>query len=211
MTRIVAVADTHLSHDLEVPDGDVLVHAGDMLQHGSLEELARAAAWLRTLPHRTKVVVAGNHDVCLQKRPAEARALLQDAGFVYLEDSAATIDGLVFYGSPWQPIYRVWAFGARRGPELAAKWKQIPDRVDVLVTHAPPYGYGDRTRPGHPEGERRVGCIDLLARVSEVRPKLHLFGHIHQDPGRWERGTITLANVTTAEGERPASVLDLAP
>jgi hypothetical protein len=155
----------------------------------------------------TTVFPPHTHDVCLQKRPAEARALLE--GLIYLEDSAKTVAGLVFYGSPWQPMFRVWAFGARRGPELAAKWTKIPDRVDVLVTHAPPHGYGDRTRPGHPEGEQRVGCADLLARVEAVRPRLHLFGHIHQDPGKWERGPTTLANVTTAEGLAPASVFDV--
>lgn len=206
--RLVALADTHLFHEgLEVPDGDVLVHAGDLLRAGSLDELARAAGWLRSLPHRVKVVVAGNHELCLQKRPEEARALLE--GFVYLEDAAATVEGLVFYGSPWQPIFRVWAFGARRGPELAAKWARIPERVDVLVTHGPPFGYGDRARPGHPGGEWHVGCVDLLARVRVVRPRLHLFGHIHQDPGRWEEDGISFANVTTAERTLPAAVFDL--
>src|SRR4051794_30679394 len=123
--RIVAMADTHLYHErLVVPGGDILVHAGDMLQHGSLEELARAAEFLRALPHPTKIIVAGNHEVCLEKHPAEARALLD--GFIYLEDEPVTIDGVVFYGSPWQPKFRIWAFGATRGAELASKWAMIP-------------------------------------------------------------------------------------
>jgi Icc-related predicted phosphoesterase len=205
--RIVALADTHLRHGgLVIPDGDVLVHAGDMLQHGSLDELARAADFFRALPHPIKIVVAGNHEVCLERHPAEARALLE--GFVYLEDQATTIEGLVFYGSPWQPKFRVWAFGATRGDELAAKWAKIPDRVDVLVTHGPPRGYGDRIRwRGE---ERRVGCDDLLARVHSVQPRLHVFGHIHQDRGTWTRGATTFANVTTDEGASPAMELGLA-
>jgi len=204
--RIVAMADTHLQHEgLVVPDGDVLVHAGDMLQHGSLDELERAALFLRGLPHRTKVIVAGNHEVCLEKRPDEARALL--GGFVYLEGEAAEIDGVVFYGSPWQPKFRIWAFGAKRGPELAAKWARIPPRVDVLVTHGPPYGFGDRVEWN---GEsRHVGCVDLRARVREVAPRLHLFGHIHQDRGVWREDATTFANVTTDEGMAPPSVFDL--
>ncbi len=210
--RIVAVADTHLRHaKLDVPDGDVLVHAGDLLGHGALDELAGAVDWLRALPHRTKILVAGNHEVCLERERDRARARAMLEGFVYLEDSAVTIDGLVFWGSPWQPRFSFWAFGLSRGAELAAKWAQMPDRVDVLVTHGPPRGFGDRVRGlGF---ERHVGDDDLLGRVRDVRPRLHLFGHIHQDPGRWterngDRET-TFANVTTDDCTLPASTFDL--
>jgi predicted phosphohydrolase len=107
--RLVAVADTHLFHDeLVVPDGDVFVHAGDMCRGGSLEELERAVKWIRALPHRTKVIVAGNHDFAFAEHPDEARAMME--GFVYLQDSAATIDGVSFWGSPWQPEFNDWAF-----------------------------------------------------------------------------------------------------
>lgn len=205
------MADTHLRHEgVRVPDGDILIHAGDLLAHGSLDELGRAVRWLASFPHRAKVVVAGNHEVCLQKYPLPARAMLEDAGLVYLEDGAATVDGLAFYGSPWQPRFRIWAFGAARGAELASKWAKIPAGVDVLVTHGPPHGFGDRIV--WRDVQRRVGCVDLLARVREVRPALHLFGHIHQDPGRWpleEGARTTLANVTTDDGRLPASVFDL--
>src|SRR6185295_19349644 len=128
--------------------------------------------------HRTKVFVAGNHEVCLEKHPSEARRRLGDAGFIYLEDDAVTIDDLLFYGSPWQPKFRFWAFGAARGPELAAKWDKIPARVDVLVTHGPPLGFGDRIE--WLGKTRHVGCADLAARVRTIAPPLHLFGHIYQ-------------------------------
>jgi 3',5'-cyclic AMP phosphodiesterase CpdA len=204
--RIVAMADTHLFHEgLVVPDGDVLVHAGDLLQYGSLDELARATDYLRALPHPVKIVVAGNHEVCPERSPAAARALLE--GFVYLQDSATVAHGLIFYGSPWQPKFRIWAFGATRGAELASKWAQIPDRVDVLVTHGPPHGYGDRIR--WKDQERRVGCADLLARVRDVKPRLHAFGHVHQDRGLWTEGATIFANVTTDDGRAPAMVIDL--
>ena len=116
--RIVAVADTHLYHDeLVVPDGDVFVHAGDMCKGGSLEELRLATDWIRALPHRTKIVVAGNHDFAFLEHPEEARAMVAD--FVYLEDSGATIDGVSFWGSPWQPEFNDWAFNLPRGKALA--------------------------------------------------------------------------------------------
>jgi predicted phosphohydrolase len=201
--RIVAVADTHLFHDeLVVPDGDVLVHAGDMCRGGDLVELAAAARWIAALPHRHKVIVAGNHDWAFAREPAAARALFEGAH--YLEDSELAIDGVRFYGSPWQPAFNDWAFNLPRGPALAAVWANIPRGLDVLITHGPPDGIGDRTTPA-----RRAGCAELRARVLEVAPRLHLFGHIHQDGGAWRMGATTFANVTTWECERGATVLDL--
>jgi Icc-related predicted phosphoesterase len=203
--RIVAIADTHLfTSDLVVPDGDVLVHAGDMCRAGTLEELTDAAAWLASLPHRHKVVVAGNHDCALEDEPAAARAIL--APFTYLEDSEVTIEGVRFYGSPWQPEFNDWAFNLPRGEALAAIWRRIPHRVDVLVTHGPPEGIGDYLGEGLPE---RSGCADLRRRVTEAAPRLHMFGHIHQDGGVWQHGETTFANITTWECERPATVIDV--
>ena len=201
--RIVAVADTHLFHDeLVVPDGDVFVHAGDMCQGGSLEELARAARWIRALPHRTKVIIAGNHDFAFAEHPDEARALVED--FVYLQDGGATIDGVSFWGSPWQPEFNDWAFNLPRGAALAEKWALIPDRVDVLITHGPPQGIGDR---GPVAG--RLGCEDLLERVRVCKPRVHFFGHIHQDGGAWQHGETLFVNATTWECERMPTVIDL--
>jgi Icc-related predicted phosphoesterase len=202
--RIVAVADTHLFHDeLTIPDGDVFIHAGDLCRAGSTQELAVAAAWIRKLPHATKIVVAGNHDWPFVRDPQRAVELL-GPNVLYLEDSGATIENVSFWGSPWQPTYGAWAFNLDRGAALAAKWALIPDRVDVLVTHGPPSGIGDRgLSPG------RAGCADLRSRVRAVAPRLHLFGHIHQDGGLWEDGGVVFANVTTSECERAPTVIDI--
>jgi predicted phosphohydrolase len=201
--RIVAVADTHLFHGaFTVPDGDVFVHAGDLCRGGKLDELLVAADWIAELPHRHKVIVAGNHDWAFVREPAAARAMFKGAH--YLEDAELTIDGVRFYGSPWQPAFYDWAFNLPRGPALAAVWAKIPRGIDVLVTHGPPDGIGDRTT-----ATRRAGCADLRARVAEVRPRLHLFGHIHQDGGVWRDGATTFANVTTWDGTRAPTVIDL--
>lgn len=203
--RIVAVADTHLFHDeIVVPDGDVFVHAGDMCRGGDLSELRIAAGWIAGLPHRYKVIVAGNHDWGFLHYPMEARALF--AGAHYLEDAEVTIDGVRFYGSPWQPAFNNWAFNLPRGIALAAVWDRIPRDLDVLITHGPPEGLGDRAT-----SKQRAGCADLRARVAEVAPRLHLFGHIHQDGGVWHHGATTFANVTTWECERGATVFDVTP
>ena len=203
MPRIVAVADTHNEHErLSIPEGDVFVHAGDLTGRGTLPELERVADWLRSLPHAHKVVIAGNHDFGLQRNPAMARPLFH--GLTFLEDGEATVAGLRIWGSPWQPWFHDWAFNARRGPEIDAKWQLIPEGIDVLVTHGPPLGYGDRVHLGE-----RVGCADLLRQLTRVHPRLHLFGHIHEDRGEWKFGPTRVVNVTTSEGELPATVIDL--
>lgn len=205
--RIVAVADTHM-YEAElgvIPDGDVFVHAGDLLRKGTLDELRTVVPWIQALPHRSKVVVAGNHDWCFQRHRGEAEAILGE-DIQYLEDSAVVIDGALFWGSPWQPRYRNWAFNLDRGADLAEKWARIPAAVQVLVTHGPPHGFGDRTPwPG------RKGCVDLAEAVQRLRVPLHLFGHIHTDGGKWTSGKSSLLNVTTSECERGPTVVDFEP
>ncbi len=177
--RMVVISDTHGRHDgWRVPDGDVLVHAGDLTSHGTLAQVRAAADFLRALPHSHKVVIAGNHDFAFESANDEARAAFR--GLTYLQDESALVAGVRFYGSPWQPEFYDWAFNLARGPALAEKWAAIPDDTEVLVTHGPPLGHGDAVaRPG---GER-VGCADLLARIGEVRPAVHCFGHIHEGAG----------------------------
>ncbi len=141
--RLVCISDTHSQHDdIDlIPDGDVLIHAGDCLGRGSIFELEDFDYWLGELPHPTKILIAGNHDWCFQTRPNEARKLVTNA--IYLEDSGVTIGGLKFWGSPITPTFRNWAFNRDRGPDIAKHWDLIPDDTDVLVTHGPPEGIFD--------------------------------------------------------------------
>jgi Icc-related predicted phosphoesterase len=200
---IVCVSDTHSRHArTAVPDGDVLVHAGDITRHGSLYDVEAFDQWLRTLPHRHKVVICGNHDFCFQEQPAKARALVTNA--IYLEDSGCEIDGLTFWGSPWQPWFGGWAFNLPRGEELAKVWGKIPDRVDVLITHGPPEGILDTTNRGGV-----VGCRDLLDRVRVVRPRLHVFGHIHEAAGRADIDGTIFVNASTQMGYGTGVIVEL--
>jgi predicted phosphohydrolase len=204
--RIVAVADTHLFHDeLVVPDGDVFVHAGDMCRAGDRAELLGAAKWIRALPHRVKIVVAGNHDWYFAEELDAARAVL-GGDIVFLHDGGTVIDGVRFWGSPWQPEFNAWAFNLPRGAALAAKWALIPEDTEVLVTHGPPMGIGDRSMTGG-----RQGCADLLERVRAIAPRVHVFGHIHEDGGSWPQGETLFVNVTTDECERAPTVIDFDP
>lgn len=206
--RIVAVADTHTFEDDlgEIPAGDVFVHAGDMTRGGTPEELSAAAAWIAGLPHRHKIIVAGNHDWGFAKDRKRSVELFAECH--YLEDSAIVIDGVKFWGSPWQPEFHSWAFNLPRGPALAEKWDLIAADTDVLVTHGPPAGYGDNIDFNRAS---RSGCVDLLAAVRRIKPRLHMYGHIHQDGGMWREDLVVFANVTTWECERAPSVFDVDP
>lgn len=178
--RIVCLSDTHDFHDrLVVPDGDVLLHAGDATMGGKPAQVEAFARWFAARPHRHKIVVAGNHDWMFERTPAQARSLLRDV--VYLQDDEITVDGLRIWGSPWQPWFHDWAFNLERGPQIAAKWELIPAGIDVLITHGPPAGILDRTSRGE-----AVGCADLRRELQRIRPRLHVFGHIHEAYGTVE-------------------------
>ena len=126
------------------------------------------------------------------------------SGLTFLEDSEARLAGLRIWGSPWQPWFHDWAFNLRRGAEIDAKWKLIPQGLDVLITHGPPLGFGDRVHSGE-----RVGCEDLQRHLDRVKPRLHFFGHIHEDRGQWQLGPTRIVNCSTSECQLPATVIDL--
>jgi len=193
--RIVCLSDTHCRTDaIDVPDGDMLIVAGDVCLSGNDNELASFDAFLERLPHRHKLFVAGNHDFPFAKvSTKEARALLKNA--TYLENSGMEIKGVKFWGSPWQPEFFNWAFNLPRGPQLAEIWAQIPHDTDVLVTHTPPYGILDRINTGE-----HVGCEDLRRALQRVKPKIHVFGHIHEDRGVVEQNGTTFINACICNG-----------
>jgi hypothetical protein len=142
------------------------------------------------------VVIAGNHDWPFADEPEAARALLGE-GVLYLQDAGATVQGLRFWGSPWQPEFCNWAFNLPRGRALADKWALIPEGLDVLVTHGPPRGIGDvATFGGH------TGCEDLLSRLRVARPRLH---------GAWTVDGTTFVNCATGGAARGPTVIDLGP
>src|SRR5688572_7060366 len=188
MPRIVCLSDTHNCNDqIAVPDGDILIHSGDATITGTLHEIKLFNEWFAGLPHRYKIFVAGNHDWLFEQDREAAESLL-DVGIVYLQDSSVEIEGLTFYGSPWQPRFFDWAFNLNRGSGMAEKWKHIPNDIDVLITHGPPNGILDGVATKW--GTENAGCEELRSRVEEIssygRLKLHVFGHIHSGYGTHE-------------------------
>jgi Icc-related predicted phosphoesterase len=164
-------------------------------------------------PHKHKLFIAGNHEVGWQHfsyRRNEYLHRAQELGLVYLEDSGVEIEGIKFWGSPWQPQFMNWAFNLARGAPLKRKWAQIPDDTQVLITHGPPYGFGDTN--GY---DPRFGCQDLFERVMVVKPEYHLFGHAHDGYGTYMFEGVTFINCAVLnEGyalANPPVVIDVDP
>ncbi|MBB5320953.1 metallophosphatase domain-containing protein [Marinobacter oulmenensis] len=209
--KLICISDTHSLHRKlpELPEGDVLIHAGDGLGAGTLDDVEEFNDWLSSLPYRHRVVIAGNHDWAFQEAPQAARAALTNA--IYLEDEAVKIDGVTFWGSPWTPNFMDWAFMLKRGQPLAEKWQQIPADTDVLITHGPPMGFGDQVDTGL--SYEPVGCADLTDRLRELNVKAHVFGHIHEGYGQYQLGNTRLINASTCnvlyQPINPAIVVEL--
>ncbi|CAG0883245.1 unnamed protein product [Cyprideis torosa] len=207
----VVLADTHGQEDYlryPIPPADVLLHAGDFSHHGTLAELKKFNDWIGRLPHRFKVVIAGNHDVALYDRddlmpydkcaPEKARASLTNC--VYLEDSGCEILGVKIWGSPWTPTWGTRGFQVNRGLPIAEKWALIPAGTDLLMTHGPPVGHCDFAA-----NNQYAGDVNLLYEVqNRVKPKIHVFGHIHEAYGLSTDGNTIYINAATCNrGLRP--------
>lgn len=198
--KIIFLSDTHGRHNEITNDllaiankDDILVHAGDFTGRGEPNEVFSFFTWLTTMSSNFKhiVFIAGNHELSFERKSTWVIDALKQLpiNVHYLEDSEITLDGIKFYGSPWQPEFYNWAFNLPRGEELAKKWALIPDDTDVLITHGPPFGILDTTLTSF-----RPGCDDLLIRVNQIKPKIHVFGHIHYGYGMRQIDNTTFIN-----------------
>ncbi len=178
--KIVMVSDTHGAHPA-LPAGDVLVHCGDLTHFGSFAELKQEGSWLKSLPFKHVVLIAGNHDVALgnlyDKGLEEQTRKLLFGDIHYLRDSGVMIEGARFWGSPWIPPYA----GVFNLPEeeLRSKWHLVPEDTDVLITHGPPAGVLDGG----------TGSPTLSKAVAHIKPTIHCFGHVHEARGQVKNGT----------------------
>jgi len=189
--KITFISDTHGSHDqLKLEPTDMLIHAGDISKLGQPEEIQKFLDWWEALPVKHKIFIGGNHDFYLEKSPGLFRRMLSN-NYVYLENREIEIEGIKIWGSPITPYFFNWAFNRQRGAEIRKYWEQIPKDIDILITHGPPLGVGDRTTRGE-----AVGCEDLLEIVKKIQPKYHVFGHIHEAYGVYQEEGITFVNAS---------------
>ena len=208
---IAAVSDCHglLNNINLLPDADVLVIAGDYCPdfNGKYDGAEDQLKWiegefchfLATLNYERIIVVSGNHDFVHYHPETAVRAknIYKNNYIVYLEDSEFIYNRVKFYGSPWQPWFYDWAFNFPRhdpvdGYKMAVEtWSKIPGNTDVLITHGPPYKVLDLTPSG-----MNVGCVILKDSVLKIRPKLHVFGHIHLSYGMEVNENTTFGNIS---------------
>jgi Icc-related predicted phosphoesterase len=184
---IVLISDTHELHrEIEVPAGDILIHAGDFTMNSrSAEKLIDFNEWLGDLPHAHRVVIPGNHDSVVED--PSRRALITNA--TLLINASVEIMGLKFWGSPATPLLGE-AFGVVSDMSRAKVYSLIPADTDILVTHGPPYGILDKA----PGSDRHEGCHQLLAAVQTLKPMLHVFGHVHEAYGTYSTDDTLFVN-----------------
>ena len=199
--KITFISDTHNKHNQITKDllgGELLLHAGDISSMGYKHEIEDFCKWYNSLENYDfKMFIAGNHDWGFIDRepffvhrsvliPKSTEEILNSyKNFEYLRDSSVEVQigdekPVKIYGSPWQPEFFDWAFNLpRKGEELKRRWNNIPTDTDILITHGPAYGYLDKVigRTDH------LGCELLADRIKEIKPKIHVCGHIHTGYG----------------------------
>lgn len=186
---IHAIADLH-GYKPHLEGGDLLVIGGDLTARDTLEEYEWFCEWLQALPYRCKVVIGGNHDNLLEN----GALTITGTGIHYLCDSGIEFEGLNIWGSPYTARFsgqnpHCMAYSVKSDLQLRDHFDLIPDGLDILVTHSPPYGILDNCPNG------RVGSKELHKAIFRVRPRLCLFGHIHEQGGKIvEAQGITFAN-----------------
>ena len=187
---VCCMSDTHTELPQNLPVCDLYVVSGDLTYRGELDKITKFNDWGAKIPvpKEQKIVIAGNHDLTFADFPIQAQDRLSN--WTYLQDSGITVLGLNIYGSPYSPDFypEHWAFNQPRGNASASRWSAIPEDTNIFVVHGPPYGYGDAVRGVH------VGCVDLTERLTVVKPKLTVCGHIHEDYGIFSAPWGTVVN-----------------
>ena len=212
--RIVCISDTHCQHwGLSLPEGDMIIHCGDITGRGGEKSTVDFLNWYSRLPFKYKILIAGNHDMLFYFDIQTSKKLLSRyPNVIYLENTGIEIEGIKFWGFPYTTPFHQWAFMLKR-EQMRMALKLIPKDIDVLITHGPPYeildqvDYTDRNdydpvRDKH-TGEH-TGCKDLLNTIKEIKPKYHIFGHIHEEYGVFESKSVFLDKTTFIN----ASILD---
>ena len=189
--RVVCISDTHSLKCDEIPDGSILIHSGDLTNNGTIAEIQQALDWLASLPHKYKVIIAGNHDTYLDPRSRltlaeeDRTGKLDWKGMHYLQHNSIalafpfgnSVRKVNIYGAPQIPKCggSNFAFQYPRGQDA---WTDtVPANTEILITHAPPKYHLDLVNPS-------LGCEHLLKEVWRVKPRLHVFGHVHVGAGK---------------------------
>ena len=205
--KIVCISDTHLCdiQNIGLEPADILIHAGDWTKRGTMTEIDCFYSDLLDISHMyDKVLVTpGNHDIIVESQAELITSLFYSKNIECLIDESYNYKGINFYFSPFANKFGNWAF-MKEAQDIDSVWDKIPINTDILVTHGPPYGQLDIVdNYGMPE---HVGCGVLLKKVRKVKPKVHIFGHIHESNSYMYRGDTLYVNCSIyGEKHRPTN------
>jgi predicted phosphohydrolase len=202
MTKLALFSDTHTMHNkVKLPKCDIAIFAGDMSYRGTQEEVEGFFDWFSSQDQcLNKIVIAGNHDLSFDPHKNIPRGFpvwIDELGtefpeITYLENSSINLLGLKIWGSPITPDFypETWAFNLPRGLKISEAWNHIEKDADIIITHGPAWSHHDMVNG------QFVGCEDLKEKILEIRPKLHVCGHIHPGYGIKEVDGIIYANAS---------------
>ncbi|KAF9558975.1 Metallo-dependent phosphatase, partial [Agrocybe pediades] len=181
-TRFVCISDTQ-SHVFKIPDGDVLLHSGDLMNPGTGAEFEKTMKWLYGLPHRFKIIIAGNHDLALHEEwyEEEHQKWVFDSFLLRIPSVRLNLWKEKDQDSEHQFQVRsggkMWMTNG--SPVTLQNFSKFA-KTEILLTHGPAHQIFDRIVRGD-----EIGCEALRTRISELRPRLHLAGHIHEAHGAY--------------------------
>ena len=211
MTKIICISDTHGAHNkLEIPECDVLIHAGDWTTSGTMKQVKEFAEWFRSLDQASeKICIPGNHDIVAESYTDFVRDEFPSKdGIHLLIDEHVTVEGIKYWGSPYTSRFGVgYAFQVDRGSAARAHWSQIPSDANVIITHGPPKGYADLAvdfnwDPTSIYGKLiHAGDNQLREKLAEIKPRFHVCGHMHGGYGihPTEFGTVVVNAAVSAD------------
>lgn len=179
LLKLVCISDTHTKHEqIQIPnEGDVLIHAGDYSYRGTLPETQKFLDWFAAQPQPNKILVPGNHDFLFEENPTLALEMCNERNITLLDNKYAEHDGVKFYGCPMTPTFGDWAMMMTHW-ESKDYWERVTDRMNVLITHGPPYKVLDRV-----PGGGFAGCRYHREAIERLKPDVCIFGHIHLGGG----------------------------
>lgn len=200
--KIAVISDVHNKwKKLQIEECDLLISCGDYSFTGEWDIIKRFHTWLDEQPAKHIISLQGNHEKEVEKNFEKAKALV--AGICpaihFIEEGLIEIEGIKIWCSAVTPFFHNWAYN-RYGHEIQPHWDKIPLDTDILVTHGPPYGILDTVNyaDGTPKSEH-LGCVRLYEKVLEVKPDLHLFGHIHSAQGELHRNGTSFYNASICD------------
>ena len=199
--KFLTISDTHNTHhhfpkEWLIP-ADAIIHAGDFTNFGTKGECQDFLNWFSGLSqYKYKIFIAGNHDMFFDSNwkaytergkerwknvifgsTSEINDIIPP-NLIYLNNSGVTIDNINIWGSPETTWYHDWGFNREVGKDMQEVCDLIPTNTDLLITHGPPSNILDKMVSGV-----NIGSVELSHTLQRVKPKVHIFGHIHEAYG----------------------------